>query len=320
MGRWVLCALVCLLLAFHPQQVAAQGTHKVSDEARALFREGVALLKKQGDYVSAYAKFKAAYADSPSPKILGNLGLCALKLERFGEARDAYTEYLASAPGVSKAERAEIERELSEMERVGATVEIIASTKNVAIRDERTTKDGKIVVNEYSAGDGRITVFLRAGKHRFAVRARERVPSRVEIEIAGGEQETLKVTLRKKQDDSVLDVKVDDEPDAVTDEGVGTAFWVMLGVTGAAGVAAGVMGGLTIRKHGQFDDAQAAGDDARALELHDQGRTFSITTDVLLGVTGAAAIVTTVLLITGLSGGDDEADAMFTPNGIGVRF
>ena len=48
-------------------------------------------------YEDAYREFKAAYAASPSYKILGNLGLCAMKIERDAEAIDAYEKYLKEA-------------------------------------------------------------------------------------------------------------------------------------------------------------------------------------------------------------------------------
>ena len=72
----------------------------ITDEARGHFTSGVNLLKDPDGarYEDAYREFKAAYAAAASYKILGNLGLCALKLERDGEAIDAYEEYLKHAP------------------------------------------------------------------------------------------------------------------------------------------------------------------------------------------------------------------------------
>src|SRR6266481_4578482 len=60
----------------------------VTPEARTHFAAGVNLLRDPDGarYEEAYREFKAAYAASPSYKILGNLGLCAMKLERDGEA------------------------------------------------------------------------------------------------------------------------------------------------------------------------------------------------------------------------------------------
>ena len=53
----------------------------ITEEARTHFAAGVALLQdpKEPRYEEAYREFKAAYAAAPSYKILGNLGLCAMK-------------------------------------------------------------------------------------------------------------------------------------------------------------------------------------------------------------------------------------------------
>ena len=64
----------------------------ISDEARAHFTTGVNLLQDPDGarYEEAYREFKEAYAESPSWKILGNLGICAMKLERDSEAISAF--------------------------------------------------------------------------------------------------------------------------------------------------------------------------------------------------------------------------------------
>src|SRR5215475_8192222 len=81
---------------------AAAADAPITPEARTHFAAGVNLLRDPDGarYEEAYREFKAAYAASPSAKILGNLGLCAMKLERDGEAIEAYSSYLAHAADV----------------------------------------------------------------------------------------------------------------------------------------------------------------------------------------------------------------------------
>src|SRR5678815_3697575 len=57
---------------------------EISPQARAHFRAGVNFLDDPDGarYGEAYREFKAAYALSPSWKIIGNIGLTAMKLER----------------------------------------------------------------------------------------------------------------------------------------------------------------------------------------------------------------------------------------------
>lgn len=68
------------------QSAGAPQEVQITERARALFRAGVTLLQDPDGarYEEAYQQFKAAYAESPSWKILGNLGYTAMKLERTG--------------------------------------------------------------------------------------------------------------------------------------------------------------------------------------------------------------------------------------------
>ena len=56
----------------------------ISEQAKRHFNAGVSLLQDpEGEKVEeAYRQFKTAYDLSASPKILGNMGFCAMRLER----------------------------------------------------------------------------------------------------------------------------------------------------------------------------------------------------------------------------------------------
>src|SRR5258706_13658285 len=110
---FVLFAVVCLA-GLAPPRVAHADDVQITPEARARFGAGVNLLKDpEGPrYEEAYREFKAAYAASPSYKILGNLGLCAMKLERDEEAIAAYDRYLKEGKDLDPAEMAQVRADL----------------------------------------------------------------------------------------------------------------------------------------------------------------------------------------------------------------
>lgn len=84
-------------------------------DARGHFSNGVQLLQETPpNYQDAYYQFQSALEKSGgSWKVRGNLGYCALKLERDGEALEHYREYLArGADTLGVDERQDIEREL----------------------------------------------------------------------------------------------------------------------------------------------------------------------------------------------------------------
>ena len=86
--------LASLLLAHVPAASAQpkKPAPTVSDAAKKHFQAGVDLLTDPDGarYEEALREFRAAYADSPSWKILSNLGLSAMKLERNGEAIEVH--------------------------------------------------------------------------------------------------------------------------------------------------------------------------------------------------------------------------------------
>ena len=122
--------MVALLLSV-PR--AAYAEDAASDPARQQFRAGIAYLEdpEGARYEDAYAAFKKAYELSKSPKVLGNIGLCAMKLERDGEAIEAYQRYLKEVPDIDPDERAQIEGDLPTL---------VASAARVAITLELRLK------------------------------------------------------------------------------------------------------------------------------------------------------------------------------------
>src|SRR5258706_7473348 len=147
------------------------GQVTVSPDARRNFEAGVGFLHDPDGarYEPAYAAFKAAYQASPSWKILGNLGLCALKLERNSEAIEAYQRYLAQGGAeIEAAERSQVEKDLRLLQSGSATVKL--SFKGAAgageILDRRTKSDGAQAVNVYAVeASASVALLLHEGHH-----------------------------------------------------------------------------------------------------------------------------------------------------------
>src|SRR4051812_46348372 len=102
----------------------------VSEEAKKYFRSGVEFLRDPDGarYEEAYSKFRTAYQMSPSWRILGNLALSAMKLERFGDAMEAYDRYVAEGGGeIDKRERAQIDTDVRQMKLSSSSVTVTVS-------------------------------------------------------------------------------------------------------------------------------------------------------------------------------------------------
>ncbi|MCA9622847.1 MAG: hypothetical protein KC731_27700, partial [Myxococcales bacterium] len=164
LAPWIVIAIV-LAGAGHAQV-------PINDRARELFRTGVTLLEDPAGprYEEAYRAFRAAHRESPSPKILGNLGLCAMMLERDGEAIEAYQRYLREVGDIGADEREHIERELSVLAASAVPLRLTVSPGDATIIDERRPIRGETVTNRYEAKDGVLSTRIRAGQHRLVVR------------------------------------------------------------------------------------------------------------------------------------------------------
>jgi hypothetical protein len=218
-------------------------------EARRHFQAGVNLLDDPDGarYEEAYHAFHKAFALSKSPKVLGNIGFCSLKLERDGEAIDAYTSYLRESRDVDPRERAQIERDLatltSSIATFKATVRPPASRPTgpaaYVLVDTRIQTRGSPVVNSYPVNGAEATVRLRPGRHSFKVKTSdsESIPFDVTIEPAA--QTSHEFTFAPP----VVAIPARDLPRS----GPSYAGPVLLGLVGLAGIGTGTVTGLMAR-------------------------------------------------------------------------
>lgn len=164
----------------------------INEDARAHFTAGVNLLQDPDGarYEEAYREFKAAYAASPSWKILGNLGISAMKLERDGEAIDAYKKYLAEGgKQVDADERAQFQRDLATLEAGVVRLTLESDPPGALVEDERFPATGSAIRNSYTL-NGPAQIGVRAGRHRFTAKLPGRVDQVWEVELSPRQQAT----------------------------------------------------------------------------------------------------------------------------------
>ncbi|NUP04756.1 MAG: hypothetical protein HOW73_01715 [Polyangiaceae bacterium] len=302
MKRFILgCVAAASLLAVSP---ALADDVPVSEEAREKFRAGVALLQDPDGARTeeAYLAFKAAYAISPSPNILGNLGLCAMRLERDEEAINAYTTYLEKGSNIEAGERQQIESDLKTLKNTLSRLELKIDPGQAQILDERQPSVGPPIKNRYGPAPAEgLKLGLRAGRHRITVALDGYREQTFEIELSPGKTETKAIKLEAA---STLEEPKPDQPkppegeEPDVDRPVPVSVWAMLGVTGALAVGAGVVGALAVVNKSDYDETNNGSDPAASQDLRDKGVAMNITTDVLIGASAASAVVTLVLFLT----------------------
>jgi hypothetical protein len=282
-----LVGLLCLGLA----RTATAADPAISDEARRHFKAGVALLQDpEGERVEeAYRAFQSAYQISQSPKMLGNIGLCAMKLERDAEAIDAYAQYLREVTDIDADERAQITRDLQTLSvsvvRVSGTVDPIAD--NAILSDVRIPSRGDRINNAYKPKDGKFSLGLRPGHHILTLRAPGYEDSVWEFDAMAGTKEThdFKLKVAAKPVVAPAVTTGTGQPQAPAAEGPSMAPWIVAGVGGAMLVGGTVTGILALGKTNDIEKQCPGNTCARSFDLdgaRSSARTLVTVTDVLL--------------------------------------
>jgi hypothetical protein len=344
MARRVLA--VALILALSTSSVAAFAADvPISEDARSHFTAGVSFLQDPDGarYEEALREFQAAYAISPSWKILGNLGLAAMKLERDGEARDAMKGYLeGGGKQLDPQERAQMERDLQALEASLVSVHLEAAPSGITLLDERQPLTGSAIVNRYGPLTGAVDLGVRAGHHRFTAKLEGYADQVWEVEGQPRGKLSHSFALTPIQASPApaaaagaapspppAPAQVDLTSRPTTGNGLRTASYVALGV-GVVGLAAGTVFAFSAKNHyddgnklcpsfpcelsqADYDRRNQAGSDG------DKAKTFSIVGFAVGGVGLAAFTTLFVLSRHKPSDSAPETTAYVGPGSVGVR-
>ncbi|MDB4992807.1 MAG: hypothetical protein JWM74_239 [Myxococcaceae bacterium] len=182
----VLALVATLTLATPVRSYAADPP--ISEEARQHFRAGVALLQdpEGARHEEAYREFKAAYAASQSAKVLGNVGFCAMRLERDAEAIEAYDRYLREVPDIDEDEREQIKRDVATMRSGLVRITITSESPQLTVVDQRVPVRGESVTNAYDMPGTRTVLGLRAGHHVLRARRGATQSQAWEVDVMPG--------------------------------------------------------------------------------------------------------------------------------------
>lgn len=300
-GRLVGSTLLFACLTFSNSALAEEVA--ITDGARAHFRAGVNLMQDPDGarYGEAFVEFRRAYQDSPSWKILGNLGICAMKLERTGEAIEAFEKYLEEGgESLSASERAQVQRDLETLRTSVTWLTVSSVPEGATVLDRRIPLAGRPVENRYSALSAARRIGVRNGRHEMTVTLEGYDPVTWSFEANGGELEHV-FELSKPEIAPVQAAPEQSQPavteEVVTERPTPTGVYVGAGVTGALAVAATVTGILALNKNSKYEEANGSDPDA-AQEYKSSGQALNVTTDILIGSAIVAAGTTAYFYFT----------------------
>ncbi|MBX3229672.1 MAG: hypothetical protein KIT84_04995 [Labilithrix sp.] len=228
----------------------ARADDDAAAEAKKQFRAGVNLLDDPdgAKYEEAFHAFKKAYALSQNPRVLGNVGFCAMHLERDGEAIDAYAAYLRDASDIDEREREQIQRDLATLTSTVAKIRVVVRHPATAFTlvDTRAQTRGPAVENSYEIQGKEISLRVRPGRHTFRVRAADAESLSVDASLEPASDTTHELTFPPPRVTTPL---------VVRETSPSLAGPIALGAAGVVVLGAGVTAGLLARsKQGSIED------------------------------------------------------------------
>ena len=261
--------------------------------ARAHFANGVELLNgDQANYQDAYHQFQLAYAKTlGSWKVAGNLGLCALKLERDGEARRFYTIYLKEGKDeVDPEERATIERELLLIEGSLVTLELNFPEPGARVIVKRT---GSLVAPQiYESASQQLILGVRAGELEVTAT----LADKKEVHsFRASPQDSLNYEFFSLEEP--LPMKKAPVQELERSHSLRTIGWITAGV-GAAALSGGLVTGLLYQRKKQDGEAECINGvcPTSAESIFKSADQLGLMTNILL-ISGATLAVTGVSLV-----------------------
>jgi hypothetical protein len=251
-----------------------------SEEAKSHFAAGVSLLQDpEGEKVEeAYREFRTAYDLSGSPKILGNMGFCAMRLERDGEAIEAYSRYLREVPDIDADERAQIVRDLQTLTIGIARLTIEVDKPGVRIVDVRIPVRGERVTNTYGPiTNGKLEVGVRPGHHVLTAKLADHEDVMWEIDAFAASRDKNSFTMKPR----VIATASTGEGG----RGTNVAPLVIMSIGGAMLVGGAITGVLALGKTHDIEDKCPNDICPKSFDLEGErssAKTFVRITDVLL--------------------------------------
>jgi len=226
----------------------------------------------------AYVEFNKAFELSGSLNALKNRAVCALELEKDGEALLDYKKVLAGmGDKLAADEKAQIENDVRALESAVAWVTIKLDVPKVKLTDVRTPSRGLPVSNRYDATNG-IKIGFHPGSHAFTATTEDGKEVTWKVDLANGSTQEHTFEMTKVVVAPTATATATGAPTATAtatgpgpsqeslERPVPLSVKVMLGVTGAFAVGTGVMMGLASVAKSDYDKVNGTGVDRTTLQ------------------------------------------------------
>lgn len=300
MNMTTLAVAVALTIVALPTLAADRAT---TEEARKHFQRGKELYD-DGDLAGALKELERSYAGVPNFKLLYNIGQIQAQQQDYTGALKSFRRFLTEGSSeVTEARRAEVLKEIDKLRTRVAELTIIVGVEGAEISIDDTIV-GKSPLPE--------SVVVNVGKRKVSVTLPNHFPALKLVDAAG--LDNLTVRLDPQPMVSTPATTRQDRPSegrvaVVTSDAAPKPFpvwipWVATGLLAAGTTVSGIMA-LSASDAHKSQLAKFGVDPAQLATGASSVATRALVTDVLLGVTAAAAVGS--LVFTLLRGAETPA-------------
>ncbi|MCP4676500.1 MAG: hypothetical protein GY854_13500 [Deltaproteobacteria bacterium] len=309
--RLTSCVIACLLVtAFEIRADEKSEDQAVRERAKEYFERGE-ILYDAGEYSKAAQAFILAYELAPHPLVLANIAMAYDRAGKATRAVEAYDEYLS----VNEDKKAETRRDIL-LKTIG---EISADCPDASCQ---------IKISSLGRGDAPTKAYVNPGSHTVEAFVNGELVASSEVQVEAGEISRVELSIEVEEQEKVENVVVPNEPlekpeeDRIEIFNLGLGFWISSGVTVVSGAVTIAFGARTLR-----DEKEYIASGRLDSKIQKQGEKDRLATNVMIGVTAAAAAVAAGFAINDLffgapaeeAGKDEENRISVMPGpGLGV--
>jgi len=247
-------------------------------KAKEHYFKGKQLVEEEA-YDKAIIELEASYELNPVPNVLYNIALCYDKLKKYADAVRYYHRYLDEEKKPPEDIRTLVEERILKLSQFLGSLGVTADVEGAEVY-----LDGK-KIGETPLG---ITL-VETGTHDLAVKAAGYADIEEEITIVSGETATRDFAMAGSRKAAVKT-----GPEGGKKKLGPAAFGAMAALTAAAGITAIGVGAAAVRKDRDLAGMTTA--DAGWKGVRDERDGLALATDVLIGITAAAAVTTLALV------------------------
>jgi hypothetical protein len=293
--------VIACLLAVCVGSARADDDKQDGSKAKAgeYFAKGSGLFES-GDFARAAASFLLAYELAPHPMVLANIAMSYDKAGNIVKAIEYYEKYSVNIK--KKKERRKIKKRLRELSAMVGELSV-----------ECPAASCRIEVDKIDRGNAPVRIVVEIGLHRVEAFDGKNKIAAVDARVVSGEVSKVELFQRevipeeKEKEEEPVEEPIEEVPaePVPEEEGVtlGAGFWISAGATVAAGAVTVVFGVKALKSKEDFDATGGTDED-----LRDQGERDQLITNVMIGVTSAAAACAIGFLIYDLKSGDGEKE------------